>query len=245
MNNQVTLQTFSTLRLWGMREAFTAYLEMPTTFTPDELAAHIAQAEWTSRQNAHIKRLMANAQFHYKADLNDLDFSTSRGLDKNLVLRLLQGQFIEAHENLIITGPTGVGKSFVASAIGHQACLLGFKVLYCNTRKLFHQLNAALADNTYLKLMTKIEKVDLLILDDFALQPLDGQARQSLLEIIEDRHLKKVTLITSQLPVSDWHAAIGNSAIADAILDRLIHNAHRIELQGDSMRKMKKKSIEV
>ena len=138
MNNQVTLQTFTNLRLWGMKEAFAAYLESSSTFTSDEIAAHLAQAELNNRQNGHIKRLLLNAQFHYTANINDVDVATSRGLDKNLLLRLAQGQFIKAQQNLIITGPTGVGKSFIASAIGHQACMLGFKTLYFNTRKLFH-----------------------------------------------------------------------------------------------------------
>ncbi len=237
MNNQATVQSFQELRLPGMKNAFCAYLESSATFTPDELAAHLAQAETEHRQQLRLHRLTLAAQFHYTAAMPEVDFATKRGLDKNLLFRLAQGNFIRQHENLIITGPTGVGKSFLASAIGHQACLLGYKTLYFNTRKLFHLLNAALADNSYLKILEKMAKQDLLILDDFGLQPLDGTARQALLEIIEDRHQHKSTIIASQLPVRDWHAAIGQSAIADAVLDRIAHAAHRIELSGESLRK--------
>ncbi len=239
MNNQATLEKLASMRLWGMKNAFSTYLETSATLTPDELAAHLTQSEWFSRQNLYTQRLLNNANFHYAASMAEVDFLSPRGLDKNLALRLAQGQFIQNHENLLLTGPTGVGKSFLASALGQQACILGYKTLYFNTRKLFHQLNAAMADGSYLKLLAKIEKQDLLILDDFGLQPLDGQARQSLLEIIEDRHLKKSTLFASQLPVREWHTAIGQSAIADAVLDRLVHSSHRIELKGESMRKIK------
>lgn len=242
MNNQATVQTFQELRLPGMKNAFSAYLETSTTFTPDELVAHLTQAEIEHRQQLRLRRLTEAAQFHYHAVLPEIDFAAQRGLDKNLLLRLAQGTFIRQHENLLLTGPTGVGKSFIASAIGHQACLLGYKTLYFNTRKLFHLLNAALADNSYLKILEKIARQDLLILDDFGLQPLDGPARQALLEIIEDRHQHKSTLIASQLPVRDWHAIIGQSAIADAVLDRIAHAAHRIELKGESLRKNKPNS---
>ncbi len=137
----------------------------------------------------------------------------------------------------MITGPTGVGKSFIASAIGHQACLLGYRILYFNTQKLFAKLKILKADGTYLKEMTRIEKCDLLILDDFGMQNLDNATRMNLMEIIEDRHGRKSTLIASQLPVASWYEVIGESTIADAILDRLIHGAHRMELKGSSMRK--------
>jgi DNA replication protein DnaC len=137
----------------------------------------------------------------------------------------------------LITGPTGVGKSFIASAIGHQACLLGYRILYFNTQKLFAKLKILKADGTYLKEMTRIEKCDLLILDDFGMQNLDNATRMNLMEIIEDRHGRKSTLIASQLPVASWYEVIGESTIADAILDRLIHGAHRMELKGSSMRK--------
>ena len=240
MTNQATLDKFVSLRLLGMKNAFTTYLETSADLTADELVAQLAEAETIHRQNLRVARLLKNARFRYPVQIADIDFDPQRGLDKNLFMRLTGGTLIESKENLIITGATGVGKSFLASAIGHQACMLGFKTMYFNTRKLFHVLNAALADDSYLKLIAKIEKHDLLILDDFGLHPLDKNARQALLEIIEDRHQKRSTIITSQLPVSAWHPIIGENAIADAILDRLVHQAHRIELKGESFRKKQK-----
>ncbi len=153
------------------------------------------------------------------------------------MLRLNDCSFIKNKENILITGPTGTGKSFIASALGHQACMMGYKTMYFNIQKLFAQLKAAMADGSYFKLIAKIEKQHLLILDDFGLQPMDNHNRQALMEIIEDRHTKHTTIIASQLPVNKWHRSIGESAIADAVLDRLVHAAHRIELNGESMRK--------
>ncbi|MNT39645.1 transposase [compost metagenome] len=140
----------------------------------------------------------------------------------------------------MVTGSTGIGKSYIASAIGHQACILGYKVLYTNTPKLFAKLKMAKADGSYIKEMARIERQELLILDDFGIQPFDAQSRAALMEIIEDRHGKSSLIITSQLPVSKWHEVIGEKTIADAILDRIVHDAHRIELKGDSLRKKKK-----
>lgn len=154
-------------------------------------------------------------------------------------MRLAECIFIKKKEDLLITGASGVGKSFVASALGHQGCQLGYRVLYFNTQKLFSRLKTAKGDGSYNKEVSRIEKYDLLILDDFALQPLDNYNRNTLMEIIEDRHGRKSTIIASQLPVSMWYDVIGESTIADAILDRLVHKAHRIELQGESMRKLK------
>ena len=156
------------------------------------------------------------------------------------MLRLADAGFIERRENLLITGPTGVGNCFIASALGHQACLRGYRTLYFNTQKLFAKLKILKADGTYLKEMNRIERCDLLILDDFGMQNLDNTNRMNLMEIIEDRHGRKSTLIASQLPVASWYEVIGESTIADAILDRLIHGAHRIELKGSSMRKKEK-----
>ena len=152
-------------------------------------------------------------------------------------MRFADCHFIDKSETIIITGSTGIGKSYVASAIGNQACMLGYKVLYANTTKLFARLKMSKADGSYIKEIARIEKQDLLILDDFGIQPFDNQSRSSLMEIIEDRHGKRSTIITSQLPVLQWHEIIGENTIADAILDRIVHQAHRIELSGESMRK--------
>jgi len=169
----------------------------------------------------------------------EIDFSAPRGIEKNQLLRLASCQFLERKENILITGPTGVGKSYLASALGHQACMKGFKVLYYNTTKLFAQLKLSRADGSYLKLINRLEKQDLLIMDDFGLQPLDEENRLMLLEVIEDRHGRRSTIITSQLPVIKWHELFQEQTIADAVLDRIVHTAHRLELKGESMRKKK------
>jgi DNA replication protein DnaC len=165
-------------------------------------------------------------------------------LDKNLVQRLSDCGFIQKGEDLFITGSTGTGKSFLASALGQQACLLGYKVLYTSTTKLLSQLKMAKADGAHLKELTAIEKKDVLILDDFGVQPMDAQSRALLLDIIEDRHGKRTTIITSQVPVKKWHEIIGEKTLADAILDRIVHQSIRIELYGDSLRKKQKVTTE-
>jgi DNA replication protein DnaC len=177
------------------------------------------------------------AKFRYSASIEEIDFVSSRNLDKTQFLRLASCDFIKKHESVIITGPTGSGKSFLASALGHQACQDGFKVLYYNLGKLFAKLRIMKADTSDIREKDRIEKHDLLILDDFGLEMLDTQDRITLLEIIEDRHDKRSTIITSQLPVAKWYDVIGDSTIADAILDRIVHTAHRIELRGESLRK--------
>ncbi len=244
MNNQATLEKITQMRLWGIKDAFTVFLENPTTLSADELIAHLIDAEWQDRHNRRIGRLVRNARFRYQAQLNEINYQADRGLDKNVLMRLADGSFIKKRENIILTGPTGVGKSFIASALGHQACMLGYKTFYFNAQKLFAMLKTALADGSHLKVIGRIEKQQLLILDDFGLKPLDSHNRQALLEIMEDRHNKQATIIASQLPTDNWHKVIGESAVADAILDRLVHSAHRIELKGESMRKRKKRRNE-
>src|SRR5664279_3015221 len=202
----------------------------------------LIDSEWDDRNNRRIERQLRNARFRYKANVEQLHFDVDRNIDKNQLMRLAECTFIQRKENLLITGSTGIGKSYVASAIGNQACILGYKVLYANTTKLFAKLKISKADGSYIKEIARIEKQDLLILDDFGIQPFDNQSRSSLMEIIEDRNGKRATIITSQLPVLQWHEIIGENTIADAILDRIVHQAHRIELSGESMRKQINKS---
>ncbi len=237
MNNQ-TLQQMKLLRLYGMHGAFTTTLEAAGVhYTNDELIAFLIQAEWDDKHNRKIERLTKSAKFRYKASAEEIVFDNGRSVDKNQLMRFISGEFIKNKENILITGSTGVGKSFIASALGHQACSLGYKVKYYNINKLFGRLKSAKADGAYLKEIDRIEKQDLIILDDFGLQQLDNTKRQAFMEIIEDRHGKKSTIIASQLPVLNWHEIIGEQIIADAILDRLVHSAHRIDLKGESMRK--------
>lgn len=239
MNHHSTLEKIKELRLHGMHKAFAASLQTkgPEQFTADELLAFLVDAEYDFRQTLRIKSLIRSARFRYQASVEEINFASHRNLNKNAFMRLVDCSFIANRENIIITGPTGVGKSYLASALGYQACTMGYKVRYFNMSKLFATLKMSKADNSYLKEIGKIEKQDLLILDDFGLHPIDTAVRIALLEIIEDRHSKASTLIASQIPVVKWHELLGEQTIADAILDRIIHTAHRIELAGESMRK--------
>lgn len=240
--NTKTLEQMKQLRLYGMHRAFESSLTPESiNYTSDELIAYLTQSEWDDRQNRKIDRLTKSAHFRYSAVMEAIDYDPSRALDKNHIQRFASCDFIKNKQNILITGSTGAGKSYMASAIGHQACSLGYKVVYYNANKLFALLKTAKADGSYLKLIGKLEKQDLLILDDFGLKALDTINRHALMEIIEDRHGKHSTIIASQLPVEAWHQLIGEQTIADAILDRLVHTAHRIDIKGESMRKKLKK----
>lgn len=245
--NKESLDKMNRMRLLGMHHAFETSIEthQMEKFTNDELVHHLVQSEWDDRQYRSLQRGLKNANFRYKASIEQLDYAEERGLDKNLVQRLSACSFIQKGEDLFITGSTGTGKSFLASALGQQACLLGYKVLYTNTTKLLSQLKMAKADGAHLKELSGIEKKDVLILDDFGVQPLDAQSRALLLDIIEDRHSKRTTIITSQVPVKKWHEIIGEKTLADAILDRIVHQSIRIELYGGSLRKKQKATTEI
>lgn len=201
--------------------------------------ALLLQSEEDQRMNRRFTRLIRGAKFRYQASIEELDLSGGRGLDKSLITRLTTGDYIKKGESVLITGATGCGKSYLASALGHQACDQGFKVQYHNVQKLYLKMKMARIDGSILKLLDDLCKIDLLILDDFGLTQLEQQQRYDLLEIIEERHAKKSTMISSQLPVASWYQVIGDETIADAILDRLIHTAHRFELKGESMRRKK------
>ena len=233
------------MKLYGMARAFRTSLENDTmtTMTADETVSLLIDSEWDDRNNRRIERQLRNARFRYKANLEQLHFDIDRSLDKNQILRLADCTFIARKENVLITGSTGIGKSYVASALGNQACILGYKVLYANTAKLFSRLKMAKADGSYIREMSRIERQDLLILDDFGLQPMDAYARSVLMEIMEDRHGNRSTMITSQLPVAQWYDIIGEQTLADAILDRVVHDAHRLELTGGSLRRKQVKNV--
>jgi DNA replication protein DnaC len=237
--NETTLTKMRQMKLFGMHGAFKSAIETGKTdsYTMDEFVAHITEAEWDDRQNRKISRTIGNARFRYKASIEGITYDPARNIDKNKIIRLAQCDYINKAENILITGSTGVGKSYLATSLGHQACIEGYKVMYFNMDKLFARLKMAKADGSYIKEIARIERQHLLILDDFGLQQLDNPNRLSLLEIIEDRNNKKSLIITSQLPVEQWYDIIGEKTVADAIMDRLVYQSHRIELKGESMRK--------
>ncbi len=246
---QETLEKIKKLRLWGMARTYETSLENVklTGLSADELVNMLIEAEWDDRQNRNIERRLRNARFRYQSCMESIDYQAQRNLDRNQLLRFAECNFIRKHENIIITGSTGIGKSYLATALGHQACTLGFKVYYANLGKLFSRLKMGKADGSYLKEISKIERQDLLIIDDFGLVPIDSQNRSALMEIVEDRHKRASMIITSQLPVNCWHEVIGEKTIADAILDRIVHDAHRVELRGESLRKTRdtQKNMEI
>ena len=230
------------MKFYGMHGAFKTAIETGKTddYNLDQFVGMLVEAEYDDRTNRKIERAIKNARFHYKANIENIIFDQARNIEQLKIMRLAECEYIGKTENVLITGSTGVGKSYMATALGYQACMEGYKVLYFNTSKLFSMLKIAKADGSYLRVLSRIERQDLVILDDFGLQPLDQQNRIALLEIVEDRNNKGSLIVTSQIPVQGWYEIIGEKTIADAILDRLIHHSHRIELEGESMRRKRK-----
>jgi len=230
------------LKLPGMRAAYEGIVRAKNmqSIDNDELLNLLLQAEWDERENLKASRRLQNAKFRMRASMEEIDFITPRGLNRTQLLRFTDGGFLKNGEDILISGKTGVGKSFICSALGHLACQLGYKVNYFIAQKLFTMLRMSKADESYIRQIRRLEKQDLIIIDDFGMQPLDDMSRMMLLEIIEDRHQKNSTIIASQLPIDKWYDVIGESTVADAILDRLVHTSHRVELSGESMRKKKK-----
>jgi DNA replication protein DnaC len=227
------------LRLHGMNRSWSALTE-----TRRHLELNLSdgleillQAETEDRENRRFERLAKNARFRYQASIGELRMDPSKGMDKALISRLATGEYLKNGESVLISGATGVGKSFLASALGHQACIHGYKVAYFSLQKLLIKIKMTRVEGTLLKFFDKLAKTDLLILDDFGLTPLAQQHCLDLMEITEDRHGRKSTIIASQLPVASWYDVFAEETIADAILDRLIHTSHRFELKGESLRK--------
>lgn len=239
MNNNQTIEKLKQMRLGAMADLHYQHLKNNqfTEVTADEYLALLTDHEWEDRQNKKINRLLHQASFRQKSTIAEVSYSAARNLDKNMFERLSTLGFIKKRENIILTGASGVGKSYLAQAIGHQACLMGHKVYYTNTARALAKLKLSKLDGTYLKELRKIGKVNLLILDDFGLQAFDNHSRETLMDIVDDRHSQMSTIVSSQIPVSAWYDIIGEGTIADAILDRLVNSSHRIDLKGESLRK--------
>jgi DNA replication protein DnaC len=234
-----TLEKMRGLMLTGMADQYQAVLSMPAHQQPESavMLALLLEAELLYRNHRRTQTAIKNARFRYQASVEEIICSQDRNLTRETLSILADGSYIDRGENIIISGATGCGKSYLASALGYQACMQGRKVAYFSQPKLLQQLKSDKLDGSFRKDMERIEKMNLLILDDWGLAPLDTQSRLALLQIIEDRHNRYATIITSQLPISSWHSYINENTIADAILDRIIHKANRIELMGESLRK--------
>jgi DNA replication protein DnaC len=238
MMNQIESQ-MKQLRLHGMVKSWEALQESRqlNNLSLQEGMEILLQSEEQERNNRRFKRLEYNARFRYQASIEELKLIQERGIDKNMITSLATCNYIEKGESVLIVGATGCGKSFLASALGHQACLLGHKVAYHNIQKFMLKTKMARLDGSIYKFFEQLAKTDLIILDDFGLTYLEKQQQIDLMEMIEDRHGRKSTIIASQLPVVNWYDVIGEENIAEAILDRLVHSSYKIEIKGDSMRK--------
>lgn len=239
MNNNQTIEKLKQMRLGAMAQLHLQHVKNNqfNDITADEYLALLTDHEWEDRQHKKISRLQNQAGFRQQASIAEINFTELRNLDKNMFDRLSTMDFMTKKENIILTGASGVGKSYLAQALGHQACLMGRKVMYANTARYFTKLKLAKVDGTYIRELKKLLKIDLLILDDFGLQAFDNHAREALMDIIDDRFNHKSTIVASQIPVSAWYDIIGEGTIADAILDRIVNSSHRIDLKGESLRK--------
>jgi DNA replication protein DnaC len=236
-----TLNRLRELKLTGMADAFAESLEKPLPDLDFESRLSIMiDREYYLRESRRLKRRLTQAKLHQQACVEDIDYQHPRGLDKANFLELTRLQWAHQHLNLLITGKTGCGKTYLACALAHKACLSGLTSKYYRILRLFEELKIAKANGTYASLLSQIAKIDLLILDDWGLSQPDSEQRKDLLEILDDRYQNKSTIITSQLPVLHWHEHLNDATLADAILDRVVHNSIRLELQGESMRKIKK-----
>ena len=243
MLNQPTLEKLQTLRLQGMAEAFRAQSDPAQRdglagLTFEERFALLVDQEWTWRQNRALARRLTHAKFRYRASVEDIDFRTPRGLDRSLVRSLTQDSaWVREHQNIFLLGPTGVGKSWLACALAEKACRYGFTAHFIRAPQLFRDLALARADGSLGTRLARLARIDVLIVDDWAHAPLAESERRDFLEVCEDRYQLRSTILTSQVPVARWHEQIGDPTLADSVLDRLVHNAHHLEMQGESMRK--------
>lgn len=238
-----TIDKLYAMKLQAMAEAFREQManpEMEELSFPERFGL-LVDRQWCWREQRRMERLLQNAKLKTQACVEDIDYRSPRGIDKSTMMHLISCQWIRNHHNVIITGPTGVGKTFLACALAHKACREGLSTLYVRAPRLFYDLALSRADGTYAKWMNKLTKTNLLVIDDLGLAPMTETDRTNLLEVIEDRYGSGSIIVSSQLPIEHWHENIGDPTIADAILDRLFHNAYKINLKGDSMRRKKSK----
>lgn len=236
---QQTLDKLNTMKLFGCAKYLREWMELPKekALSPAELIGLVVDAEWVHRENRRLELRLLNAKLKQQACIEDIDYAHPRGLAKAVMLDLASSRWVQANQNIILVGPTGIGKSWLACALGNKACRDGFSVIYRRTSRLFDELAQARADGTYPQLLRRLAKAQVLILDDFAIEPMTAPQRRDLLEVIEDRYKVSSTVITTQLAIDQWHAAIGDATVADSICDRLVHNAHKLVLRGESIRK--------
>lgn len=243
---QPTIEKLHELRLFGMAKALQEQAEMPQcdAMSFEDRFGLLVDREATERENGRLQGRLKKAKLRLAATIEDIDYRHPRGLDKALLLSLASCQWIRAHQNCIVIGPTGVGKSYLACALAHKACREGYRTLYVRAPRLFEEFTVAKADGRYRKILAAYARIDLLVIDDWGLATLTEEQRRDLLEVMDDRHDLRSTLIASQIPVEKWHNVIGDPTLADAILDRLVHNAHKLVLKGDSLRRKQKKDIQ-
>lgn len=239
MLHHPTCERLAQLRLFGMVQALTEQARTPDlhALTFEERLGLLVDREFAERQNRQTRNRLRQARLKQAAVAEDIDYRHPRGLDRALVRRLLAGDWVRARQNVLVTGPTGVGKTYLACALANAACRQGHTVLYQRLPRLFEELALARADGRYLKLIAPLAKVEVLVLDDWGLAPLDDERRRDLLEILDERYQTRSTMVASQLPVTHWHEVLGHPTLADAILDRLVHHAHPLALTGESLRK--------
>ena len=239
MNTTATLEQLKELKLQGMARSYESVLQLPVNQHPEghHLIAQLSEAERQNRVQYKTQLYLKLSKLRYAGSLEEISYSASRNITQEQILQLADCSYIDRSENILISGATGAGKSFLACALGHQACARGYKTLYLNLNRFTEKIMVAKLDGTFVKLLNQFDKVSLLILDDFGLAPMDQNTRLALLQILEDRYNKKSVVIASQLPINKWHEYIAEPTLADAIMDRLMANAHRFELKGESLRK--------
>jgi DNA replication protein DnaC len=240
MLNQQTLHKLYVMRLSGMADAFRQQLEQPdlASLSFEERFGMLVDRQWSWKEERALARRLRNSRLKSTASVEDIDYQTPRGLDRALIRSLAaESEWVKQHQNIFLIGATGVGKSWLAAALAHKACRDGYTVYYARAAQLFRDLALAHADGSFSRLLRRLEQTDVLVIDDFCMAPLAESERRNLLEICDDRYQTRSTILTSQVPVANWHAQIGDPTVADSILDRLVHAAQRIELKGESMRK--------